>query len=458
MKSVLNDSFRRLGRTAAAGLGVAAALLISTSAVAAQVTLISPTTAGLTYNVNTTTGTATALCPFASLIGDASGNITFSCTGSTATPAAGTLALNTFGTASGIPVTTGSTTFTVARTGGTSGAVSGDLSASGGCTLSTPVVNFSDGSGVPFPATVTINAAGAPQNTSCTVTLATSNANLGSPSTLSVGITAQSAGSLALVTSSTSSAIPVSSGSTTIGVSRNNGTSGGVTATVGVTGGCTLSATSVSFADSSTSASPASITIGAGSAPGGGSCQVTLSSPTNGATLGSPSTTSISITAATAPPPPSGCTTNATTTVAWGGKYFMENLKANESLAIVVDMAAYPLASRSDYLMQVVEGGGLSNGADIQFTVSNCPGDFNASVTLGEACMKHTNALGDSIIFKAGPPTTTRSPICWLPAGTTKAYFNIRPVLRPTPSPPGAPGTASCPIGLTCMFNFALSR
>lgn len=459
MKSVHHDSYGRLGRTVAAWVGVAAALLIPASALAAQVTLTSPTTAGITFTVNSTTGTATAICPFASVIGDANGNLSFSCTGSTAAPDAGTLALNTFGTATGIPVTSGSTTFTVARTGGTTGAVSGNLSVSNGCTLSTDVVNFSSGSGVPSPATVTLNAAGAAQNTSCTVTLATGNANLGNPSSFSVGITAQSPGTLVLNTASTASSIAVTSGQTTVGVSRNNGTSGAVSVNVNVTGGCTLSATSVSFADQSTSASPASITVGAGSAAGSTSCQVSLSSPTGGATLGILTSTSIAITAASVPPPPSGCTTNATKTVAWAGQPFFENLKAGETLAISVNMATYPLVSRPDYLLQVVEGGGLSNGADIQFTISNCPGDFNAVARLGSAaCMKHTSALGDSLIWKNGPPTTTRTPICWLPQGTGTAYFNIRPIMRPTPSPPDAPGTTSCPVGLVCNFSFALSR
>jgi hypothetical protein len=458
MKSVHHDSLLRLGRSIAAGLGTAAALLIPASALAAQVTLISPTTAGITFNVDTSTGTSTAICPFASVIGDAAGNLTFTCTGSTATPAAGTLALNTFGTATGIPVSSGSTSFSVSRTGGTAGAVSGNVSVTGGCTLSTPVVNFSDGSAVPFPSTVTLNASSATTPGPCVVTLATGNANLGSPSTLSVNITPQSPGVLALNTSNTASAIAVTSGVTTIAVTRNNGTSGIVTGTLGVTGGCSLSAASVSFADGSTTASPASVTIGAGTAAGGGSCQVSLTGATGGATVGTPSSTSISITASTTPPPPTGCTTNATETVNWAGQQIFKDLKAGETLAIAVNLSAYPLASRTDYLMQVVEGGSLSLGADIQYTVSHCPGDFNAGVTLGEACHKHTSFVGDSISFKVGPPTATRTPICWLPTGTTTAYYNIRPIMRPTPSPPNAVGTPSCPIGQLCRFSMSLSR
>jgi hypothetical protein len=459
MKSVHHDSFLRLGRSIAAGLGAAAALLIPASALAAQVTLTSPTTAGITYTVNTETGTSTAICPFASVIGDAAGNLTFTCTGSTATPAAGTLALNTFGTATGIPVESGSTTFTVSRTGGTTGAVSGNVGVTGGCTLSTPVVNFSDGSAAPVPSTVTLSAASATTPGPCVVTLSTGNANLGSPSTLSVNITPQSPGTLALSTGNTASSIPVTTGSTTIAVSRSNGTSGVVTGTLGVSGGCTLSTTSVSFADGSSSASPASVTIGAGSAAGGSSCLVTLSGTTGGALLGTPASTSISITASSTPPPPSGCTTNATETVNWAGQQIFRNLRANETLAIAVNMSTYPLTARTDYLMQVVEGGSLSLGADIQFTVSNCPGDFNAGVTLGSYCHMHTNSLGGSIRFKTGTAVSgSRDPICYLPTGTTTAYYNIRPIMRPTPSPPNAAGTPSCPIGQVCQFSMSLSK
>lgn len=457
MKSVYHDSFGRLGRSIAAGLGAVAALLVPPAALAASVTLISPTTAGINFTQGA--ANATALCPFANVVGDANGNLTFSCTGASAPAEAGTLALNTFGTATGIPVGSGSTAFTVARTGGTTGAVSGTLDVTGGCALSALTVNFPSGSAVPVPATVTLSAASATTPGPCTVTLTTGNATLGSPSTLSVNITPQSPGSLALNTGNTASAISVSTGATTIAVSRNNGTSGVVTGTLGVTGGCTLSATNVSFADGSTAASPASVTIGAGSAAGGGSCLVTLSGPTGGATLGSPSSTSISITAVSAPPPPTGCSSNATETINWAGQQIFRNLRANETLAIAINLSSYPPLARTDYLMQVVEGGSLSLGADVQFTVSNCPGDFSAGVTLGANCHKHTNALGDSLRFKVGTaPSVLRDPICFLPPGTATAYFNIRPIMRPTPSPPNAAGTTSCPIGQVCQFSMSLSR
>ena len=461
MKSVHHDSFRRLGRLAAAWLGVAAVFLAPASALAAQVTLISPTSAGITFTVNTTTGTSTALCPFASVIGDANGNLTFSCTGSTATPAAGTLALNTFGTATGIPVTSGSTTFTVARTGGTTGPVSGNLEVSGGCTLSTDVINFSNGSGVPSPATVTINAASAAQNTSCTVTLTTSSATLGSPSTLNVAITAQSPGTLALSLGGTASSIPVTSGSTTFTVTRNNGTSGAVIANLGVTGGCTLSTNSVSFIDGSTTPSPSSVTLAAGSASGGGSCTVTLTAA-GGATAGSPSSHTLSITSDPTPPPPSGCTTNATRTVNWPSAnltQILDSVRANETLAIAVNLANMPLSPTRDfYRMAYVEGGGLSGGADLQITVSNCPGDFAAATRLSNAeCMKHSTVTGNGINFRVGV-VSSRNAICFLPAGTTTAYFNVRPIKLPTPSPADAPGTASCPAGMDCKFYFSIAR
>lgn len=463
MKAIQRYGFWRLARSVAAGLGVVAALLAPATALAGRITLVSPTTAGITLTTGGD-GTAAAECVYASLVGDPSGNLVFVCSGNPVAPEAGTLSINAAGTASGIPVGSGSTTFSVARSGGITGAVSGNLEVSGGCLLSATTVNFANNSGVASPATVTLSAGAAAANTSCTVTLSTTTATLGLLSSLTVGVTPQSAGQLALSVSSTATSIPASTGSTTFSVTRSNGTSGVVGATLGVVGGCTLSSSSVSFADLSTTPSPATITLAAGTAAAGTSCTVTLSSPTNSATLGTPTSHVVSITSnTTTPPPPPGCTTNATRTVAWSGvsgSSIYQDLKANESLAISVNMASFPLLFRSNYLMQVVEGGGLSNGADIQFTVSNCPGDFNAGVTLGPLCHKHTSFIGDSIIFKVGPVVIDRAQAstCWLPVGTTTAYFNIRPILRPTPSPPNAAGTPSCPAGLVCKFSFALSR
>ena len=462
MKAIHYYGFRRLACSLAAGLGVVAALLAPATATAGRITLVSPTTAGITLTTGGD-GTAAAECVYASLIGDPSGNLVFLCSGNPVAPEAGTLSINAAGTASGIPEGSGTTTFSVARSGGITGAVSGNLAVSGGCQLSANTVTFANNSGVANPATVTLSAGTALANTSCTVTLSTTTATLGALSSLTVGVTPQSPGQLVLSLGGTATTIPASTGSTTFSVVRNNGTFGTVTGALGVVGGCTLSSPSVSFTDGSTTPSPATITLAAGTASGGSSCTVTLTAGSGGVITGTPSTHVVSITTTTTtPPPPPGCTTNATRTVAWtgaSGTSMFQDLKANESLAISVNMSSFPLLFRSNYLMQVVEGGSLSNGADVQFTVSNCPGDFNAGVTLGPLCHKHTSALGDSIIFKAGPPVSERTPVtCWLPAGTTTAYFNIRPILRPTPNPPNAAGIPSCPAGQVCKFSFALSR
>lgn len=372
---------------------------------------------------------------------------------------AGTLALSTASLPS-IPVSTGSTSFSVTRTGGTDGAVNANISISGGCSLSAQSVSFAAGSTTPSPATITVSAGTATANTSCGVSLAAvSPASTGSPASASVSITQPStAGQLALNVSGTATSIPVSTGSTTFSVTRTGGTDGAVSANISISGGCTASATSVNFAAGVSTPSPSSVTVGAGSAPGGGSCTITLSA-VSPASTGTPNTHLIGISSNT---PPVGCTTTATEVVSYVPDHTNQmprDLKAGETLAILVDSSVLPLVSRPNYYMGVVENGSMGGGADLQFTVSTCPGDFAAGVTYGPNCAKHTPPYGDSITFLAGsPPGGKAPPACYLPSGTTKFYFNVRPIKLPTPSPPDAPGTPSCPSGMLCKYLFALSR
>jgi large repetitive protein len=106
----------------------------------------------------------------------------------------------------------------------------------------------------------------------------------------------------ALALSISSASIGVTTGSTDFSVLRTGGTSGVAAGVLSVTGGCTLSATYVGFADASSTPSPAGVIVSAGSALEGSSCTVTLAAAT-GAVIGSPSVAYISITSA---PPPTG--------------------------------------------------------------------------------------------------------------------------------------------------------
>jgi len=326
-------------------------------------------------------------------------------------PSPGTLALSM--SSASIVEGTGSTNFSVARTGGTLGAATGNLGVSGGCTLGAASVAFGDGSSTPSPATVTVSAGTAVAGGTCTVTLSASGASLGSPSVLTVsvtsaappptgtalsngvavtgltgaagsstyfyidvppgasslvvqtsggtsgkggtsnvdlyvmrdsvpttgvydcastgsastescpftnppagryfvllyGSTAYSAvnlvatfvaaappnpGTLALNLSGTMTSMRVTTGSTSFSVTRSGGTLGAVSANLGITGGCTLSAPSVAFADGSTTPSPTTVTVSAGTAIVGATCTVTLTAV--GATTGSPSSHTIAIT------------------------------------------------------------------------------------------------------------------------------------------------------------------
>jgi len=105
-------------------------------------------------------------------------------------PSPGTLALNLSGTMTSMRVTTGSTSFSVTRSGGTLGAVSANLGVTGGCTLGAPSVAFADGSSTPSPTTVTVSAGTAVAGATCTVTLTAVGATTGSPSTHNISITA----------------------------------------------------------------------------------------------------------------------------------------------------------------------------------------------------------------------------------------------------------------------------
>lgn len=454
MKPVHHDSFQRLCRAVAAWICVAAVIALPDSALAATVSLISPTTTGITLKTDASGGTA--YCPIANVLGDSQGNLTVTCTGQTPVSGAGMVALNIVGTSTSIP-TGGSTTFSVVRTGATTGggAATATLAVTSGvCTLSTPTVTFADGGSNPTPATVTLSAGPSVAGTSCTVGLTTTGSVVvGTPNSLSVGITAQSAGTLALSLANTLSSITAATGSTTVSVTRNAGTAGSVTGNLAVSGGCTLSAASVSFADGLTTATPASVTVSAGSATAGGSCTVTLTSSSAGVTIGSPSTALISITGPTV----AGCPTSADNTVPWTGYQALLNLSSGKSVAVPINIASYPMVS-SAYHAAMAESIN-TQGADIQFTVSNCPGDFAAGTEFSAVCMNHTSAFGGSIDFVVGTATgRNASNVCQIPAGTSTVYFNIRPIKLPTPVPPDAPGTTSCPAGQTCQFYFNLSR
>ncbi|MCW5592009.1 MAG: PPC domain-containing protein [Burkholderiales bacterium] len=340
-------------------------------------------------------------------------NGTFSST-TVAPPNPGALSLNTSATAASITTSTGSTTFAVARTGGTLGAVSGNLGVTGGCTLSVASVSFADGSTTPSPATVTVSAGSAAGGATCMVTLtAVGPATTGAPNAVSIAVTNPPAVGTALsngvavlnlsgatgsatyfyidvpsgatslvvqtsgggrganadlfvrrdavpttgafdcasVTSSStetcsftsppagryfillqgtaafsavnlvatfvaapppspgtlalslsSASIVEGTGSANFSVARTGGTLGAATGSLGVSGGCTLSAASVAFADGSSTPSPATVTVSAGTAVAGGTCTVTLSA--SGASLGSPGTLTVSVTSAA--PPPTG--------------------------------------------------------------------------------------------------------------------------------------------------------
>lgn len=431
-------------------IGVALAALIGAAAWLAPV---QPATAA-TVTVGSTT------CTYGNFTGDTSGNMVFTCTsgGSTA-PSPGVLALSLSGTATSIPVTTGSTTFAVSRTGATTGGggATGNLAVTGGCTLSASSVSFADGSATPSLPTITLSAGTAAAATNCSVTLTAVTASLGSPSAASVSIVDPNAPVSFSFSTATStayfggSAVPIT-------VTRTGGTVGGwdvpftisgtMTSTGAlVTGGGTLAPTTgkVTFPAGSGASQTITYTPPA-TAPAGvtppGTLTYTLGTPVE---VGGPSGQTSSLGAITANTTSVqtavGCTTTATYTVPWTGtQTLVQTVKQNENAAVTMSTA---VAGRL-YTGTISETSSTGDQADVHFTVSACPGDFAPAIG---PCAQHQQYTGGKIYYSIGPkPASTPwyIPVCELPASTTKVYFNFRQIKKPTPVPPSAPGTPSC--------------
>lgn len=157
-----------------------------------------PTT--VAYDCSSTGASSTESCSFASpapgryyiLLHGAStfSGVNLQATYLVSAPSPGSLALNLSGTAASLRVATGSTSFTVSRSGGTSGAATANLAVTGGCVLSAPSVSFANGSSTPSPATVSVLVGGATAGSTCTVTLTATGAGTGSPSAHSIAVVA----------------------------------------------------------------------------------------------------------------------------------------------------------------------------------------------------------------------------------------------------------------------------
>jgi hypothetical protein len=201
----------------------------------------------------------------------------------------------------------------VDRTGGSSGAASVAYATSDGSAVAgndyspeSGMLVWADGDSSPKTFTISIsNATPFSGNESFTVTLsAVSGATLGSPSAASVTITGDAVAATGnLQLSAATYAVSQSAGEVTVVVDRTGGSAGSVSVAYATSDGTAVAGTdytatsgTLDWADGDTSSASFQIPINTTPFTGSKSFAVTLSSPTGGATLSSPSSATLTIT------------------------------------------------------------------------------------------------------------------------------------------------------------------
>lgn len=422
----------RLGAAVTAAAALAASMMLSGPAAAATVTLAGGTTS----------------CTYNNVSGTSTGDFTFYCTASNPS-SPGTLAFTSAG-ASLAPSAT--TSVVVARSGGTSGAASASLS---GCSVNPATVSFVDGSSTPTPASVTVTA---PASGTCTVTLTPTGATAGSPTSFLVTVVDPNAPVTFTFSSGTSSAT-IAGSSVPITVTRSGGPSGDWSVPFTLSGTMTTGGALVAGGGTITPASPLTFPANSQSAtitytppasgPSGvtlpGSIVYTLGTPVltsaatgQGGSIGATSTHTMSVQGAAG----GSCATSANYNSAYVGSNVPYG-PVNPGQSAAVAIAVTPGMIGRLVKASIVETASMDSGADVQFTVSTCPGDFLKPYP---SCMLHTQYTGGLLQFSIGPKpagTAWYVNVCELPAGTTTVYFNFRHIKRPTPVPSDAPGVPS---------------
>ena len=173
-------------------------------------------------------------------------------------------------------------------------------------------------------------------------------------------------------------------------------------------------------------------------------------------------------------PPAINCNTTANQIIRWQDQQLWPWIPRGQVVAIEHDVVNYPLRFTPDrpprFHWGIVETAQNTFGADVEVSVSPCPGDFMAHVKYGPACQKHYTALGGPINVVIGSLSSTNSganyridnTTCELPGGLSKYYYNIRQVkmgydgVSFIPLAPGATPEWSCPEN--CQAVVMLSR
>lgn len=438
-------SWRRFGTAFAASLGLVAAGVPVSQALAAQVTVGSTS------------------CTYSAFNGDTNGNFTFTCE-STSSP--GTLA---FTSTSASLAPSASTNVAVNRTGGSTGAVSATVSVtSGSCTASPGTVNFADGSTAQEIVTVTASAV-APSSCVVALSAATGGATLGAAKNFTVSVVDPNANVTFKFSSPTSNA-GLGGGATSITVTRSGGTNGdwdvpftlagSLTASGNlVTGGGSVSPSTgiLNFPAGTQSKNitytpPASLPAGV-TAPGtvvftlGGPNPIAPATGQTGS-LVTPTDHTVSVVQDTV------CTTSATKEFTYPNtQYKVVGVKPGETAAVGLNIGPTTLGSDLYGKWTMLESTATGDKTDVQFSISACPGDFEPA---SANCIRHTGYTGGYINWGVGTPPASwalwlRNSACMLPAGTTKVYFNFRQVKKPAlgstlPDPP----IPSCTVSSGC--------
>lgn len=349
-------------------------------------------------------GATTANCTYSAASMDASGNLTVTtATSCGILPPADTLA---FSAAPTTVAVNGTVNVTITRTNPVGTSIQGTVTAAP-CTVSNGGIAGFSGTATSTTLQITAPAAA----TTCPVTLAAgTGANLGTPNTFSLAVTAVSPDVVAFGTMLTALQ---TSGTGTITVTRAGANStGGVTATVSATGGCSISgAGAVSFPTTSTA--PVSLTVTAPAAAA--TCTVTLAAGT-GATLGTPNSFNIGVTAPP-PPPTSGCSTTAATTIdVQGMTRVYVPLVGGASTALKFFAPGNPKTQGGLSSVQAVQ---YAIPPNLQVNVSQCPGDFTP---ISGACSLTTDGENVTIQWLTG------SGMFWFCViDPTKTYYlNVR--------------------------------
>ncbi len=214
----------------------------------------------------------------------------------------------------------GSVTISVSRSGGSSGAVTVAYTTSNGTAVSgtnytarSGALSWASGdtSAKTFAVPVSTNAFTGSLSFTVTLSQATGGATLGTPATATISITGSGlppANSGSLEFSASTYSVAQSAGSVTVSVSRSGGSSGAVTVAYGTSNGTAVSGTNytatsgtLSWAAGDASTKTLTVPVSTTAFAGSLSFSVGLSQATGGATLGAPTTATVSITGSGVP-------------------------------------------------------------------------------------------------------------------------------------------------------------